>query len=76
MSSVEHNFVSFIYICTCFKDDPNLQPTAPTAPPMEKMDQITGYDGVTFGDGGLAPPPSYDDAMRQPPPASRPPLSR
>ena len=58
------------------KDDPNLQPTAPTAPPMEKMDQITGYDGVTFGGGGLAPPPSYDDAMRQPPPEARPPLSR
>ena len=33
------------------KDDPNLKEPQPTAPPVENMDHITGYDGVTFGGG-------------------------
>ena len=34
------------------KDDPKLKEPQPTAPPIENMDHISGYDGVTFG-GGL-----------------------
>ena len=33
------------------KDDPNLKEPQPSAPPIENMDHINGYDGVTFGGG-------------------------
>ena len=45
-------------------DNPDAAPAAPSAPPIEKMDTVAGYDNVGFG-GGMLPPPSYDEAMRQ-----------
>ncbi|XP_021369882.1 protein SSUH2 homolog isoform X1 [Mizuhopecten yessoensis] len=48
-------------------DNPNAAPQQATAPPLEKMDEISGYGNVGFNSAVL-PPPSYDDAMKGPPP--------
>ncbi|XP_077983139.1 protein SSUH2 homolog [Glandiceps talaboti] len=47
------------------EDNPNAQAPQPTAPPMEKMDRVEGYENM---DAPLAPPPSYREAMQAPPP--------
>ncbi|KAK3584315.1 hypothetical protein CHS0354_027440 [Potamilus streckersoni] len=44
-------------------DNPNVPMQVPTAPPLEKMDQVTGYTNVGFNDQMLQPP-SYEEAMR------------
>ena len=41
------------------KDDPNLKEPQPSAPPIENMDHINGYDGVTFGGGWCTNKHSY-----------------
>ncbi|XP_052781226.1 protein SSUH2 homolog isoform X2 [Mya arenaria] len=47
-------------------DNPNAAATAPSAPPLEKMDEVAGYSNIGF-DGAMAPPPSYEAATREPP---------
>lgn len=47
-------------------DNPNAAPSAPSAPPLEQMDAVPGYSNLGF-DGMVAPPPSYDDVVREPP---------
>jgi len=47
-------------------DDNESAPSQPTAPPMEQMDAVQGYNNIGF-DGMVAPPPSYDDVVREPP---------
>ncbi|KAL5015046.1 hypothetical protein ScPMuIL_009316 [Solemya velum] len=49
-------------------DDPNAQAPPPSAPPMEKMDTVTGYSNIGFQSGGMLPPPSYEEAMKGPAP--------
>ncbi|XP_070559145.1 protein SSUH2 homolog isoform X2 [Ptychodera flava] len=44
------------------EDNPNVQAPQPTAPPAEKMDQVSGYDNMQ---GAPLPPPSYNEAMMQ-----------
>ncbi|XP_019618474.1 PREDICTED: protein SSUH2 homolog isoform X1 [Branchiostoma belcheri] len=39
----------------------------PSAPSVDKMDSISGYEGVGFGSAPPLPPPSYEEAQRQPP---------
>lgn len=51
-------------------DDPNSQEAQPTAPPMEKMDNIGGYSNVGFN-ANVLPPPSYEDATKEQPPTER-----
>ncbi|XP_064633849.1 protein SSUH2 homolog isoform X2 [Lineus longissimus] len=48
-------------------DDPNRAAPNPSAPPMEKMDHLSGYENVSFNDAPLAPP-SYNEVMSGPPP--------
>ncbi|XP_071138146.1 protein SSUH2 homolog isoform X1 [Mytilus edulis] len=47
---------------------PTEQQSAPTAPPLEKMDAIPGYQNIGFTESFLPPPPTYQDAMKGPPP--------
>uniref|UniRef100_A0A8W8LMQ9 Uncharacterized protein n=1 Tax=Magallana gigas TaxID=29159 RepID=A0A8W8LMQ9_MAGGI len=51
-------------------DDPNSQEAQPTAPPMEKMDNIGGYSNVGFN-ANVLPPPSYEDVTKEQPPTDR-----
>ena len=48
--------------------NPDAAPSAPTAPPLEKMDAIPGYQNIGFDEAVLPPPPSYNDVMKGPPP--------
>ncbi|XP_062589397.1 protein SSUH2 homolog, partial [Saccostrea cucullata] len=43
---------------------------APTAPPLEKMDSIGGYNNVGFS-ANVLPPPSYDEVTEQQTPEER-----
>ncbi|KAK3102359.1 hypothetical protein FSP39_010777 [Pinctada imbricata] len=54
-------------------EDPNAPTSSQTAsaPPLEKMDTIAGYNNVGIDTSGFLPPPSYDDAMKQGPPPER-----
>ncbi|CAH1783313.1 unnamed protein product [Owenia fusiformis] len=45
------------------------QDSIPSAPPIEKMDQIAGYENVASQDP--LPPPSYEEVTRAPPPTDR-----
>ncbi|KAL4227078.1 hypothetical protein ACF0H5_015052 [Mactra antiquata] len=47
-------------------DNPNAVPSAPSAPPLEKMDTVPGYQDTGFA-GAMLPPPSYEEATRPPP---------
>ncbi|XP_060604366.1 protein SSUH2 homolog isoform X2 [Ruditapes philippinarum] len=47
-------------------DNPNAAAAQPSAPPLEKMDEVQGYHNIGF-DGSMLPPPSYDEATREPP---------
>ncbi|VDI52641.1 Hypothetical predicted protein [Mytilus galloprovincialis] len=47
---------------------PTDQQSEPTAPPLEKMDAIPGYQNIGFTESFLPPPPTYQDAMKGPPP--------
>ncbi|XP_077870109.1 protein SSUH2 homolog [Saccoglossus kowalevskii] len=50
-------------------ENPDPQPPSPSVPPLEEMDQFSGYENV---DGTpLQPPPSYNEALRLPPPQSQ-----
>ncbi|XP_013384139.1 protein SSUH2 homolog [Lingula anatina] len=46
------------------------QAAAATAPPLEKMDHVAGYENVGFN-AAAAPPPAYADAVAQGPPPER-----
>lgn len=48
------------------EDNPNAVPSQPSAPPLEKMDTVPGYQNIGF-DGSVLPPPSYEEAVREPP---------
>ncbi|XP_052285249.1 protein SSUH2 homolog [Dreissena polymorpha] len=43
------------------EDNPNAVPTAPSAPPLEKMDSVVGYSNIGF-DGAMLQPPSYEES--------------
>lgn len=49
------------------KDDPNLQAPTPSAPGVEQMGVVAGYERIGFSAISLAPP-SYEDSMQGPPP--------
>lgn len=48
------------------EDNPNATPINPSAPPLEKMDSVQGYQNIGF-DSSMLPPPSYEEVVREPP---------
>ncbi|XP_002740315.1 protein SSUH2 homolog [Saccoglossus kowalevskii] len=50
-------------------ENPNVQPPSATAPPLEKMDQFSGYENMEGTP--LQPPPSYNEALHSQPPQSQ-----
>ncbi|XP_077870108.1 protein SSUH2 homolog [Saccoglossus kowalevskii] len=50
-------------------ENPNPQPPSPSVPPLEELNQFSGYGNM---DGTpLQPPPSYNEALHLPPPQSQ-----
>ncbi|XP_076469589.1 protein SSUH2 homolog isoform X2 [Babylonia areolata] len=52
------------------KDDPYLQAPTPSAPTLDDMGVVPGYENIGFNAASL-PPPSYDEATRGEPPERR-----
>lgn len=52
------------------KDDPSMKAPAPSAPTLDQMGHVSGYENTGFNEAAL-PPPSYDEATRGPPPERR-----
>ncbi|XP_041347179.1 protein SSUH2 homolog isoform X2 [Gigantopelta aegis] len=55
---------------TDLKDDPNARPVEASAPPIDKMDTVNGYENVGFNSAYL-PPPSYDESQQPSAPERR-----
>lgn len=49
-------------------EESNAAPSQPTAPPIEKMDNIPGYQNIGFTEEFLPPPPSYESVTKGTPP--------
>lgn len=52
------------------KDDPYMQAPTPSAPTLDNMGVVPGYENIGFTAASL-PPPSYDEATRGEPPERR-----
>ncbi|XP_062522491.1 protein SSUH2 homolog [Corticium candelabrum] len=44
-------------------ENPNAQPSQPTAPSLDQLQAVSGYEAVSFNEGSAIPPPSYAEAV-------------